>query len=162
MRFTRARDLLIIGALTAVLVNVYVTFAYDTVPMLPHLAGLTLLVLAAIELWLSFTMRSRTHHKPGTRPVEPMNPVTAVRIVALAKASSVLGALMAGAWLAVLVYTLPRRGQSIAAANDSTSSVIGLVSALALIAAALWLEYNCRAPKDDEDERKHSDQSNPR
>jgi hypothetical protein len=43
---------------------------------------------------------------------------------------------------------LPRRASIVAAAGDTTSSVIGLVSAAALIAAGLWLEYCCRAPDD--------------
>lgn len=154
MRFTRTRDLVITGVVAGVLVNLFLLLAYDSVPPLPNLAGITLLVLALIEAGLALSVRGRILGKPGTEPVRPL---TAVRVVALAKASSVLGAIMAGAWLGVLVYVLPRQGLNTAAANDSASGFIGLISAAALIAAALWLEYCCRIPKDQSDDRDRSD-----
>ena len=145
MRFTRARDLVVAGVVAAVLVTLLLIVGYGSIPPLPALAGATLLVLAVLELAFALTLRRRLAGRPGTRPVPPLQ---AVRAVALAKASSMLGALMAGGWLGVLVYVFPRRSTVVAAANDTTSGVVGLVSAAALIAAALWLEYCCRAPDD--------------
>jgi hypothetical protein len=55
-----------------------------------------------------------------------------------------------------LVYVLPKRAQLTVAANDTTSAVVALVSAAALIAAALWLEYCCRAPEDPDDQTRSS------
>jgi hypothetical protein len=137
------------GVVVAVLANLLLVFAYDAVPPLPALAGGTLGVLAVLELGYTVSLRPRLARKPGTRPVPPL---VAVRVVALAKASSMLGAIMTGGWLGVLVYVLPKRSEVVAAAGDTTSSVVGLVSAAALIASALWLEYSCRAP-DDSDRR---------
>jgi hypothetical protein len=154
MKFTRARDLVITGVVVGVLVNLFLLLAYDSVPPLPNLAGLTLLVLALVEAGLALSLRGRVRRKPGTEPVRPL---TAVRAVALAKASSVLGAIMAGAWLGVLVYVLPRQSLNTAAANDSASGFIGLIGAAVLIAAALWLEYCCRTPKDQSDDQDRSD-----
>ncbi|HWE90753.1 MAG TPA: DUF3180 domain-containing protein [Pseudonocardiaceae bacterium] len=154
MKFTRARDLVIAGVIAGVLVNLFLLLDYDAVPPLPGLAGITLLVLALIEAGLAWSLRGRIRRKPGTEPVRAM---TAVRAVALAKASSVLGALMAGGWLGVLVYVLPRNALSTAAANDTTSGFVGLVCAAVLIAAALWLEYVCRTPKDNVDDRSEHD-----
>ncbi|HYS39280.1 MAG TPA: DUF3180 domain-containing protein [Pseudonocardiaceae bacterium] len=153
MRFTRARDLVLAGVITAVVVNVLLLIGYDSLPPLPTLAGGTLLVLAVIELAFAIVLRPRLARKPGTRPVPALQ---AVRVVALAKASSLLGSIMAGAALGALVYVLPKRAQLTVAANDTTSAVVALVSAAALIAAALWLEYCCRAPEDPDDQTRSS------
>jgi Protein of unknown function (DUF3180) len=148
MRLTRARDLVITGAVVAVLVNLLMIFSYDTLPPLPRLAGASLLLLAVVELVFAQSLRARLAGKEGTKRVPPL---VATRALALAKASSLLGAIMVGAWLGVLVYVLPKRSDIISASGDTNTSVVGLVSAAALIAAALWLEYSCRAPEDRED-----------
>ena len=145
MRVTRARDLALAGALAGVVVVLLLVVGYDSVPPLPVLAGGTLFVLAVLEAGYTLALRPRLAGRRGTKPVPALQ---AVRVVALAKASSLLGAIMAGGWLGELVFVLPKRGTIVAAANDTTSGVVGLVSAAALIAAALWLEYSCRAPDD--------------
>ncbi|MEU5693468.1 DUF3180 domain-containing protein [Actinosynnema sp. NPDC020468] len=149
MRFTKSRDLLAVGLVAALLAHLLLRLAYDTLPPLPTFAGFTLLVIAAVDLVLAFSLRARINRKPGSAPVQPL---TAARAVALAKASSVLGSIMAGAWAGVLVYVLPVRGDFEAADNDLTSSVVGLVCAAALIGAGLWLEHCCRTPEDSRSE----------
>lgn len=148
MKFTRARDLVVTGVVVGVLVNLLLVADYEALPPLPVLAGASLLVLAVVEAVFAQSLRARLAGKEGTRPVPPL---LAARALALAKASSMLGAIMAGAWLGVLVYVLPKRSEMISAAGDTNSSAVGLVSAAVLIAAALWLEYSCRAPQDRDD-----------
>lgn len=155
MRFTRARDLATAGVFTAVVVYLAIRLLYGELPPLPTFAGVTLLVLAVVEAALGASLRGRIRRMvegklDGGRPLQPL---TAARAVALAKASSLLGAIMLGAWLGVLGYLLPRRGELAAAADDVPSAIIGAVCAAALIAAALWLEYCCRAPHDQDDQR---------
>jgi hypothetical protein len=145
MRFTRARDLVIAGIVAGIVVNLFLHLDYDSVPPLPALAGATFFVIAVIETWFAFSLRSRINRKPGTAPIRAL---TAVRAVALAKASSLIGAVMVGAWLGVLVYVLPLTDQVSVATGDTRSSIVGLVSAAALIAAGLWLEHCCRTPDD--------------
>lgn len=140
---TRARDLLGAGAIAAVLVNLLLQGAYGDLPPLPRLAGTTLLAFAAVEVVLGTTLRARIQHKPGARPVQPL---TAAKAVALAKASSMAGAITLGAWLGVLAYVLPLRAQLESAASDTGTALIGAVCAAALVAAGLWLEYCCRDP----------------
>jgi hypothetical protein len=148
MRFTRASDLLVPAVVAGLLVHLLVRTAYDRMPPLPTLAGSTLLLIAIVEAVFGYSLRARIRHRPGTRPVVPL---TAARAVMLAKASSLLGAIMLGAWLAVLVYTVPKRDDFPAAASDTVSALVGSTCAAALIAAALWLEYCCRTPgKPDE------------
>lgn len=150
MHFTRPRDLLVAGVVGFGLGYLLFEVGYDSIPQLPALAGVTLLVLAAIEAPLGFVIRGRIRRR------EVITGIWIARAVALAKASSVLGALMLGLWLAALLFLAPRSGELVAAADDLPATIVGLCSALALTAAALWLEYCCRAPesRDHEGERK--------
>ncbi|WP_033443208.1 DUF3180 domain-containing protein [Saccharothrix sp. NRRL B-16314] len=145
MRFTKPRDLLAAGLVAGLLAHLLIRLAYDTLPPLPTFAGFTLLVIAVVNLWLAFSLRARILRKRGARPVEPL---TAARAVAFAKASSLLGAIMLGGWAGVLIYVLPARGQFQAADNDIVTGVVGIVCAALLIAAALWLERCCKTPDD--------------
>lgn len=147
MHFTRARDLVVAGLLAAGIVFLIMQVAYGDLPPLPTFAGVTLLVLGIVEVALGASLRSRIHKPEGGRPLQPL---TAARAVALAKASSLLGAIMLGAWLGILGYLVPRRGEVTAAAEDLPSAVIGLGCAAALIAAALYLEWCCRTPRDQD------------
>jgi hypothetical protein len=76
----------------------------------------------------------------------------------LAKASSLAGALSGGfsagllAWLALE----PTK----AARDDIPAAIAGVVAALALVGAALWLEHACRVP--DQPDRKDEDGSDKR
>ncbi|MFI6102532.1 DUF3180 domain-containing protein [Lentzea sp. NPDC051213] len=145
MRFTRPRDLVAIAAIAGLLAHLLLRLAYDSLPPLPQLAGSTLFVIAVVEVVLAFSMRARVQRRPGARAVQPL---TAARTVALAKASSVLGALMFGAWTGLLIFILPVRDSFPAASNDLVAGVIGTISALALTGAALWLEHCCKTPTD--------------
>jgi hypothetical protein len=84
--------------------------------------------------------------RPGALPVDPL---AVARYAVLAKASSLFGALSAGfsagllAWLALE----PTK----AARDDVPAAVAGVVAALALVFAALWLERACRVPDQPDD-----------
>lgn len=143
MTFTRPRDLLAAAGGAALLLHLLLKVGYSSLPPLPTLGGTTLLAFAAVETVLGFTMRARIRRRPGTRP---MPALTAAKAVVLAKASSLAGSLVTGAWLGVLGYVLPRRSDLTAAAADTIAAVIGAVCAAALVAAGLWLEHCCRTP----------------
>ena len=140
---TRARDLVIPAVFTGLLVHLLLRVGYDRLPPLPTLAGSALAPVAVVDPAFGYSLRARIARRPGTRPVLPL---TAARAVALAKASSLLGAIMLGGWLAVIAYTLPHRDEMTAAGSDTGSAVVGALCAAALVAAALWLEYCCRTP----------------
>ncbi|MDQ4012006.1 MAG: DUF3180 domain-containing protein [Actinomycetota bacterium] len=145
---TRARDLVGAAVVAAVLVSLLLQLSYGDLPPLPTLAGTTLLVFAVAEVVLGTTLRTRIRQRPRTRPVQAL---TAVKALVLAKASSLAGAITGGAWLGVLGYVLPLRSQLQSAASDTVTASIGAVCAGALVAAGLWLEYCCRNPDDPED-----------
>jgi hypothetical protein len=145
---TRARDLAGAAAVAAVLVNLLLQLSYGDLPPLPTLSGTTLFVFAVAEVVLGTALRTRIRQRSRTRPVQAL---TAVKALVLAKASSLAGAITGGAWLGVLGYVLPLRSQLQSAASDTVTASIGVVCAGALVAAGLWLEYCCRTPDDPED-----------
>jgi hypothetical protein len=143
-----ARELLPPFGMLALLAYLGMGPTYASMPPLPTPAGAVLLVLAAAELVLAFALRARIERRPGSRPVQPL---VAARAVALAQASALGGAVMAGLWLGVLGFLLPRRDELSAAAEDTPAAVVGLISAAALVAAALWLQHCCRTPPPEDD-----------
>ena len=144
MKATKAADLIPSGAIGALIGYFGCRLVYGSLPPLPTLAGLTLLVLAAVEAVLGYSLRSRIRGKGG----KPVQALAAARAVALAKASSLLGAIMLGLWLGVLGYVLPESSRVAAAKQDVPSAVVGAACAAVLIGAALWLEHCCRTPDD--------------
>jgi FtsH-binding integral membrane protein len=156
MRFTRIRDLAWAAVIAGVFTYLAVQLFYGDLPPLPTLAGVTLLVLAIVELVFGFSLRSRIRGERGSPPPQPL---TAARAVALAKASSLLGAIMLGAWAGVLGYLLPLRAEIDDAGHDVPAGVVGMVCAAALIGAALWLEHCCRTPDNPDDDREQHSSS---
>ena len=147
MHFTRPRELVTAGLVGLVLSYLAFKFFYASLPRLPRYAGVTLLALAVIEVALAFSIRARI------RSGRLLGAIGVARAVALAKASSLLGALMFGAWVAVIAALLPQTDSVTAAAGDVRSAVIGVISAAALVAAALWLEHCCRTPDESDQDR---------
>jgi Protein of unknown function (DUF3180) len=142
---TRPRDLLAVALIVAVLANLTVRLTYASLPGFPLLGGMTLGVLGVAEAIGGRALRARIRREPGTTPVQPL---VAARAVLLAKASSAAGAVVAGAWVGLLVFTAPQAGSVTAAASDTAAAAVGLVCALALVGGALWLERCCRTPDD--------------
>ncbi|KID29490.1 DUF3180 domain-containing protein [Prauserella rugosa] len=140
MHFTRPRELIVAGLVGLVVVYLLFEVAYAQLPSLPTFAGITLAVLAGIEVVLGFVVRSRI------REGRVVTGLGIARAVALAKASSLLGALMVGAWLAGVVFLAPQASRLTAAASDLPAAIVGAACAGVLVAAALWLEHCCRAP----------------
>lgn len=150
MTFTKPRQLVVPAVIAAALIYAGVRVAYGSLPPLPVLAGASLLLIAVLDIALALNLRPKIQRRAGYEPVEA---VTAARSVALAKASSLAGAIMVGVWVGLLAYLLPIRSLVTAARSDVTSAVVGLISAAALVAAGLWLEHCLRSPdRPDEDE----------
>jgi hypothetical protein len=108
----------------------------------------TLGLLAVIETIVGRATKARIERKPGTEPVDPL---FVARLAALAKASSLTGAVLGGFFVGLLAWLLVHRNQMAAAEHDLPLVAGGVVTAGALIAAALFLEYACRVPKGPSD-----------
>ena len=65
--------------------------------------------------------------------------------------SIVANAVFTGVWAGVLLHTLPALGRLTAARGDSVTGVLGVLLAVALTGAALWLEHVCKVPPDDDE-----------
>ncbi|WP_433307891.1 DUF3180 domain-containing protein [Actinoplanes sp. CA-030573] len=151
MRPTSISVLIVAGLAAAALGWLLLSFSYSSLPDLPWSPVIVLVVLAIAEALLAQNTSARIQRKPGTLPVEPLQ---VARYVALAKASSLVGSISAGfsagltAWLAM--------EPTEAAHDDLPTAAGGLVAALLLVGAALWLERSCRIPekpdaKDEDD-----------
>ncbi|MFM9378746.1 DUF3180 domain-containing protein [Gordonia sp. VNK21] len=142
---TRVRDLLAVAVVAGLVFWILVRYNYGAFPSLPWPAGVTLYVLALIEVVIGVLVRRRVAEKKIGVGAGRLHPITVARTVALAKASAILGALALGGWTGILVFLLSRRELD-AAVADRPAAVVGLVGGLLLAAAALWLEHCCRAP----------------
>ncbi|WP_314425163.1 DUF3180 domain-containing protein [uncultured Microbacterium sp.] len=102
-----------------------------------------LLLIAAASLGVAWPVR--TSVRSGRR----IDPFRATRAVTLARASSLLGAIMAGFGAGLLVFLLSR---PINPPVGSTVAMLALIaSAIVLAAAALVAEQFCTLPKDPDD-----------
>lgn len=106
-----------------------------------------LVLLGAIVVALALPIRRATRGKLAS----PVNPFWALRIAMLAKASSMVGAAIAGfaGGLALFLLTRP-----VPPSIGSMGAVIATaVCAAALVAAGLYAEHLCTIRKDQDDEQ---------
>ena len=116
-----------------------------------------LLIAAVAEAWTGRDLRARIAARRGSGQgapgLKPAAPLFVSRMVALAKASSVAAAIIAG--FAAGFDLLP--GGSLSASvprEDALTAVFTFVAAVVLACAALYLENCCRVPDaPDRDQR---------
>jgi hypothetical protein len=87
----------------------------------------------------------RTARRTAQKAVDPFY---ATRVVVLAQASSVGGALFSGATVAILAFILTR--PVVPAVGSLSVTVAAVVGAIVLLAAGLVAERMCTLPPDDE------------
>jgi len=118
---------------------------------LPVPVGLLALAEAGAARSLGVRLRAQRERRPlpGHGPVEPL---LIARLVVLAQASAYVGAVLAGCWAGVLLHTVPALDRLTAARGDTVTAVLGVVLAVGLTVAALWLEHVCKVPLDDDDQ----------
>ncbi len=144
MRPTRAWSLLLTGVLATAVTWALLTVIYSKLPPLTWTGIPALLLAAAVEAWTGRDLRARINGNPGSKPVAPL---FVARMVVLAKASSQVGALLAGVSVGFIGY-LSDKIDAATPRSDLITASISFGSCLILIAAALFLEYCCRVPGD--------------
>jgi cation transport ATPase len=144
VKATRPAFLLAIAIAVGAISWAVVRFTYVSLPPLPWSMVPSLLVLAFVEGYVAFNIRARIRRKPGTRPIEPMN---VARMAALAKASAYAAAGLVGLFGGFAFY-LGSSLEKETPRHDFLVSAGTLGAAVILVAAALFLEYACRVPKD--------------
>jgi len=120
---------------------------YDTLPPLPSYTPATIAVLAGAEAYWAWAIRSRVQRRhAGGRP---MAAIWVARSLALAKASSLVGALAAGAYAGFLGFVSADLGAP-QHTHDALVAGGGVAASALLVAAALVLERACRVPPRDD------------
>ncbi|MFD2766670.1 DUF3180 domain-containing protein [Micromonospora eburnea] len=145
---TRISTLVVAGLAAAAVAWLLISsFYYDLAPSLPWLPVVTLAALAVLEGYAAVNTRGKIEGRPGR---EPLNPLLVARFVVLAKASALAGAIFAGFYAGLTGWLFIERTN--AAIGDRPAGVGGVIAAIALVAAALWLERSCRVPEQEDDE----------
>ena len=148
MKPTKIRTLALVAVVCALLSWLLLRLVYASLPPLPWTGVPALLLLAIAEAVSGRNVRARLRGAGGTK----IAPIAVARMAALAKASSLAAALIGGLALGFLVYVLGSLDKP-SFRTDAITAGVTLGSAMALMAAALYLEQGCRVPKRrDEDE----------
>lgn len=126
---------------------------YGSLPSVPTVAGLPLFVLAGLEAVAALIVRRRIGRREVGSGLHDLHPMTVARAMVLAKASAIVGAVLAGGWLGLLIYLVPQQGSLAAARADLGGTIFGLVASVLLTAAAVWLERECEVPPDERSSR---------
>ncbi|CAN5241476.1 hypothetical protein BH09ACT6_BH09ACT6_13280 [soil metagenome] len=149
MKKTSPTSLIILG-LIGVVVTALLEFALAAagrpVVIPPVTLAIALAAIGIILIVLAVPIRRLAQGKAA----EPVDPFYATRIVMLAKASALGGALITGVGIGVLVYLLTR---PVAPALGSVGlAVATIVGAAILLTCGLVAEFMCRIPPGDDDD----------
>jgi Protein of unknown function (DUF3180) len=145
---TRVWSLVALGAVCAVASWLGLRVAYSSLPPLPWTGVPALLLLAIAESWSGRNLRARLRGRVGSKPIVP---IAVARMAALAKASSLAGALVGGLTAGFLIYVLGSLDKS-TPRSDAFAAGCTLASAVLLVLAALYLERGCLARPLDQDD----------
>jgi len=142
---TRISTLVIIAVVCAAAGWVLLRAVYAKLPPLPWTGVPALLIAAVAEAWTGRDLKARiSGRRQGLKPVAPL---FAARMVALAKATSVAAAIIAG-FAAGFDFYLAGSLNASTPREDALTAVITFVAAVVLACAALYLENSCRVPED--------------
>ncbi|MGV9195334.1 DUF3180 domain-containing protein [Microbacterium sp. MC2] len=142
----------VVGAAVGFLVDQLLTATGRPTFTPSPLLAILLAMLAVVLVVLALPIRRATH-TPGAPPVDPFR---ALRIAMLAKASSLVGALVAGFAGGLLVFLLTR---PVLPSLGSWGAVFATaVGGLVLVAGALIAEHLCTTRKDDDDQQPGPDE----
>lgn len=158
MTRTKPLHLVLLAALgTTALWFVETALAASGRPVLmpPFTLALALVLIGVIIVVMALPIRRVARGHRSAR----VDPFYATRVVMLAKASSLGGALLAGAGLGIAGYLLSR---SVVPGVGSVSMAVGMtVGAILLLVAGLVAEHWCTIPPDDDDKKKRTSAPNP-
>lgn len=152
MKPTRISALVAIAAIAAAVAYVLFSSYYSDLPPLPTYGPVFFVLLAAAEGYTATTTAARLAGRPRTKPIHP---ITVARIAALAKATSPVAALAAGAYGGAVAYVARIDGPH--AADDLRVAAFGVGAAVVLTGAALAMERVCRVKPPRDQDRDHAD-----
>jgi hypothetical protein len=133
----------LVAVLAAVVTWAVLTAVYTSLPALSWTGAPALLIAAGAEAWTGRDLRARIQGRQGARPAPAL---FVARMVALAKATSQTAALLAGVCAGFIIY-LSGMTNAPTPRSDLVNASLSFGACLVLLAAALFLEYCCRVPK---------------
>jgi hypothetical protein len=152
MRRTRWQTLLGIAVVVGVLAELLTTWLDRDGPGMPHVPWLVVaveLVLAVIVFSMGWAVRQYLRGKHPT-----LDPIRAARTAVLAKAACYTGALLTGWYGGQAVAHLLDRGVP-DAIGRAGSAAIAAGGAVVLAVVGLVVEWFCRIPPPQDDEKAH-------
>jgi hypothetical protein len=165
---TRVSTLVVLTAVCAVLGWLLLRALYAKLPPLPWTGVPALLIAALAEAWTGRDLKARIMGRRGSgqgmgrgsgqgtgrgsgqgtdRGLKPVAPLFVTRMVALAKATSLAAAIIAGFAAGFDIYLSGSLSASVPR-QDALTAVITFAAAVVLACAALYLENCCRVPED--------------
>ena len=145
MKPTRPSTLATVAVIFALVAWLLLHLIYQRLPPLPWTGAPALLLAAALEAWTGRDLRARIIGRGGVNQTKPPDPLFVSRMVALAKASSLVAAAVGGLAAGVDIYLSGSLNASVPRQDEVTAAVT-LAAAVLLACAALYLEYCCRVP----------------
>jgi len=142
MKPTRVSTLVVVAIVCALVSWLLLRSVYQRLPPLPWTGVPALLIAAVAEAWTGRDLKARI---AGRRGLKPAAPLFVSRMVALAKASSLAAAIIAGFAAGFDIYLSGSLSASVPR-QDALTAVVTFVAAVLLACAALYLEYCCRVP----------------
>jgi hypothetical protein len=133
----------LVAVLAAAVTWAVLTAVYTSLPPLSWTGVPALLIAAGAEAWTGRDLRARIQGRSAARPAPPL---FVARMVALAKASSLAAALLAGICAGFIIYLSGMTGAP-TPRGDLVNASLSFGACLVLLASALFLEYCCRVPK---------------
>ena len=158
MKPTRVSTLVAVAVVCAALGWLLLRTLYAKLPPLPWTGVPALLIAALAEAWTGRDLKARIRaHRggglgagrgPGAgRDLKPPAPLFVSRMVALAKATSLAAAIIAGFAAGFDIYLAGSLSASVPR-QDALTAAITFAAAVVLACAALYLENCCRVPED--------------
>ena len=142
MRPIRVSMLTVIAVITVALTWLLLEAVYNSLPPLPWTGVPALLVVAIFEVGAGRDLRRRLARRDSLKPADPL---VVSRMLVLARATALVGALVTGLMLGFIGYLSGMLNDSIPR-HDMINAAITGAAALAMTGAALYLEYCCRVP----------------
>ena len=153
MRPTRTSTLAVVALLAALVAWLLLRTVYESLPPLPWTGVPALLIAAAAEAWMGRDLKARIAGRRGTKPAVPL---FVSRMVALAKATSLVASAITGLAAGFVIYLSGSLNAAVPR-QDALTAAVTLACAVLLACAALYLEYCCRVPnapdRDQTDQR---------
>jgi len=147
MRRTSVLDVVVPLVLAGTITYSLLQISYESLPPFGWYVALPMAALAIAELVIARRVRAAVRHRPGAKPVTAL---AIARAVALAKASSLVGAGVIGAGSGLILKVIPDAPRVKAASADLRVGVLVVLASVALTIAGLLLERAAIDPAQSE------------